>query len=107
MDLRDVFGQHPGRPDHPDFWRMADAVLQLDGSMEDIDGSLRNDAPQAWQQSWASVCDLESATYMAESRCAGICLQIGAPPHLVPLMAAAWLDAFAVGVTFERKGGHA
>ena len=31
--LADLFGPNPTRPTHPDFWKLSNAVLDLDGAM--------------------------------------------------------------------------
>lgn len=34
MDIGDLFGPNPQRPDTPEFWRMSEIILKLDGRMD-------------------------------------------------------------------------
>jgi hypothetical protein len=86
--MTDAFDPHPGRPDHPDFWKLSDVILQQDGKTEDEDFDLA-----AWV---SEVCDLDVVFYMAMQRG----LRMGVPPGVAfPL----WLDAFMAGAAYAKK----
>lgn len=76
----------PGRPNHPDFWRLSSAVLKLDGQSTD----------KEFPEIMAPLVDVASLTYMATNRVSRF------PVH----PAAVWMDGFAAGVVFQQEGGH-
>lgn len=76
----------PDRPDHPDFWLMAEVVQDLDNAADD---GLSADRIVA-------DLDMTSVAYMAEQR--ALRAQAGG---MVP--AALWFDAFVMGVMFQRR----
>lgn len=79
------------RPDHPDFWLMAEVVQDLDAAAEDgvpIETIVAN-------------LDLPSLAYMASQR--------GLRAYNLPLdgwttkLSAAWFEAFVMGVMYQRR----
>lgn len=94
--LRDP--RFPGRPQHPDFWRISNVVLELDGHASE---------GVSMSEIVAKLIDEQSLTYMAEQRALWAKhnlpgLTMAAPPAL----AAIWLTAFAAGIRFQQEGGH-
>ena len=101
MSLDDVFGPYPGRPQHPDFARLADVVLEQDGKTEDP----ALDFPAVL----ASFIDPESITHMAMQRGDRAAAQLGPVPtfdEVVGLIAATYLDAFMVGYLYHERHGR-
>lgn len=85
----------PDRPTHPDFARMSSAAIEQD-AIADMLGL-----------SEAASFDLESLAYIADAR---VHAALGAVDHLTHrtslLMPVLYMDAFQLGVGFERRGGH-
>ena len=88
----------PKRPNHPDFWRISEVVLQNDGQATEGDLS-REDIVQ-------DTVDLESLTYCAMQRAGMSCQKAGLPEALAPVLGSVWLDAFLAGAKFQKRGGH-
>lgn len=86
-------GDFPGRPDHPDFWVLVDVVLQHDGKTENPAFDMATHL--------ATVLDPDSVRYMAEQRVRRFVDHSNAPVEVQ--VAAAWLDAFMIGVEFARR----
>ena len=106
MDLSDFFGPLAiERPNHPDFWRLSNIILQYTGEVE-----ANAENPEAQQLAWTDfvgrVGDVHSLTYMATQR---VMRAFGRPtPETVTICAAAatlWLEGFYAGARFEQAGG--
>ena len=76
----------PGRPDHPDFWLLSQAVLDQDGQA---------DVGQPVDDILARRIDPDSAVYMAMQRALRI------DPASQPQLAAAWIDGLLIGMAFQ------
>jgi hypothetical protein len=115
--MDEVFGKRPGRPDHPDFWRISEVFLANDGAIE----SARNDTAREdeWVRRTSSVVDIESVTYMAQQRALrafglpGAGSAFGLSPSQGGLsvqdqakVAALVVDAFVAGAMYQQAGGH-
>ena len=90
----------PDRPQHPDFWRLSESALLLDG---------RVNSGQTPGEAGAEFVDWESAKYMIEQRTAFLLRQSGygdAPAVLHTLMYAAMFSGLVQGIVFEQHGGH-
>lgn len=96
--LRDP--RFPNRPQHPDFWRIADVLNQLDG--ESLEGG--KDLPEIV----VGMVDLESLIYSASNRAIKQIELLGLPndTRMRAALTATFLNAFLAGVQFERAGGH-
>jgi hypothetical protein len=82
----------PNRPDHPDFWLMAECVQDLDAAADDGVSYERIIGP----------VDIRSLTYMATQRA----LRINVPGGLTLAYAGAgWIDGFMAGVNFQKRRG--
>lgn len=86
-----------GGPAHPDMFTLYDLILQIDGAateggrgVEDIVGE---------------VADPASVRYAAIQRMLRACrmTELNPPATTQTVMAALWLEAFALGVRFERR----
>lgn len=88
----------PDRPQHPDYWRIAEVALQQDGKAEE--------GGQSVEQIVQGLVDPKSVTYAATQRARIMIQKTGLPETLEPLLAAVWMDAFTVGARFEQRGGH-
>ena len=86
--------RHPMRPDHPDFWRLSEIVLQID-AQADVPGTNIDDLVK-------QSVDLPSATYMALQRAIQIKTTTGTDARLLPL-SAAWLEGLVVGIRSEQR----
>lgn len=81
----------PNRPDHPDFWLMAEVVQDLDAAADDGMSADRI----------VSDLDMASVAYMASQR--------GLRAYQLPIdgwttkLSAAWLEAFVMGVMYQRR----
>lgn len=90
--LRDE--RFPHRPQSQDFWRLSEAVLQVDGQADEGD--------ETFEQIVSKLIDIEALTYMATSRMSLGLLRTNSKLDL----SSAWLDGFVVGLLFQQKGGH-
>lgn len=99
--IEDVFGEAPGRPDHPDFWRLSEIILQLDSAIAEGAASVIGEI--------SSEVDLKSATYMADQhgrRCVEILgIKGDAKTLLETMFVANWYQAFIMGSRFQKRGG--
>jgi hypothetical protein len=98
VSLNDLFGPYPGRPDHPDFAKLSDIVLQQDGRSYDEDFN--------YGEYLAQFIDPASIRHMARERSRRIA--DGLPKELtledmVAAFGAVYLDAFMVGYMFHAK----
>lgn len=99
MSLNDIFGEFPGRPEHEDFRKLVDIVLAHDGKTEDKDLD--------FEKFLAGYIDPPSITHMANQRAMRILAHIGKNPQLnaqlVSAMASVFLDAFTLGVEWQKR----
>lgn len=108
MDINQFFGENPARPDHPDFWRLSDIILMLDGRMDEAQSD--QEKGRVYTEAVADVADMDSITYMGMQR-AFHALGIHTKADLlarqseVAILTTIWMEGFQVGVRFEKKGG--
>lgn len=81
----------PDRPSHPDFWRISDAILSLDGDATEGGKSV--------EQIMHGLVDEKSLFYMATQRAKRV-------PTPLSYGGALWIDGFIAGLLFQEKGGH-
>lgn len=95
--------QFPDRPDHPDFWRLSDVVLQQDGALQEA-----VDKDAEYDRIIAEHVDLDSVMYLAQQRAQRVLLEqgFGLNPDAVAMVSAAYLTGVVAGIAFEKKGGH-
>jgi hypothetical protein len=90
--------QFPDRPDHPDFWKLSNTVLQHDGKVEDPDFDLLTYI--------ATIVDPASLRYFIEQRVGNFVQQAAPMVTLVgaePAVQSLWMDAFLVGVLYAKQ----
>lgn len=94
----------PDRPQHPDFWRMSQAALFLDGEA--------NEGGKSIPAIHEGLVNLESLVYMAEQRVSalaqekmGFVLQ-EQDPEVRALLLTIYIGAFTHGIVFQKEGGH-
>jgi hypothetical protein len=98
--MDDVFGELPGRPDHPDYWRISEIVLRHDGAVEEAPIEERN---AAWMRLIGElVDDLEGLTDVAMKRTM-FALGAQADYETAAKATASFIDGFATGA--EYAGG--
>lgn len=94
--LRDP--RFPDRPQHPDFWRLSEQMLALDAKALDygVEAALRG------------VVDEASAIYVAQQVSINAVNQVlgKANPFVSTAIASAFIQGLAVGIGFQRAGGH-
>ena len=78
----------PGRPDHNDFWLMAECVQDLDAAADD---------GIAMERIIGKI-DMDSLLYMATQRA-----MRGRGLHPETAMAASWVDGFTAGINFQKR----
>jgi hypothetical protein len=121
--LSDVFGSNPDRPDHPDFWRMSDVRLMLDGRTQNPDIS-DEERQKSFAELYGDAADIESISYLAFMRTRAAFGLEGAAKieeAFASLMGkessrltteqrtkvmALYMEAFVTGVEFQKRGGH-
>lgn len=107
-DIGSLFGDFPGRPEHPDFWRLSEIILQLDGKFNEDDAAVEDEV--------GMECDVATAFYMARQHAERMVENLerifGGPMHLEVESAiggslmAIWFQAFIMGSRFQKRGGH-
>src|SRR5689334_3053540 len=97
-NVSELFGEHRGRPVHPDFWRISETVLSNDGPMEEA--KTPEEKERAWRSRVNLAVDIESVTYMAMQRARMATGERDLP--LLGRVTTVWIDAFVTGVGFER-----
>jgi hypothetical protein len=86
---------YPGRPDHPDFWLIVQAVLDTDAAA---------DSRQAFNDIIGRYADPDSVAYMASQRALRL-MRAGQPAGVMARQAqlgAGWIDGFLAGAAFQR-----
>lgn len=107
--------KYPDRPDHPDFRRMSEVIMEMDSNQQFTPrrraAYVALDRPEpARFNPFQGIVDPASVSYMAEARVAmglkhfreGLLRT----DKLDELMQALWMEAFACGVKFQQAGGH-
>jgi hypothetical protein len=98
LNLNDLFGDNPRRPNHKDFWALSSTVLRLDGAMQEANG----DKDEELLRLTGGTIDLASAQYMGEQRALRAAAHLGIPINeatmpLFTTMTALYLEALIVG----------
>lgn len=113
--LAQFFGPMPGRPNHPDFWRLAEGVMRND-SMGDENPRVQSSrvatgrGPQRTHNPMDDIVDFDSINYMMDQRIARFLHFIGEgkipKDPLEQSLKALYLDAWMAGYRFHESGGH-
>jgi hypothetical protein len=88
--MDEVFGYRPNRPQHPDFWKLTEIILGLDGAVEageDVNHTRLGKAVDLTSVRYTSVQRAKRTLLFAKEH--------SWPP--VRALAAAWLDGFPTG----------
>lgn len=96
----------PQRPDHPDYWRMAEILQQMDANVTEAIGG----DPTAYDDEVKKTVDYETISYVAIQRgmrILGIKTRGELMTHAPEVMrfAAIYIEAFIVGARFQDRGG--
>jgi hypothetical protein len=84
----------PNRPDHPDFWLMAECVQDVDAAADD---------GIALERIIGKV-DMESLAYVASLRALRMKFRPGDPrAGTTAAIGAVWIDGFIAGVNFQKR----
>lgn len=87
----------PNRPNHPDFWLMAEIVQDMDAAAEDKVGLQRI----------IGDIDLQSLAYVAEQRAMRAAMWAKSDPLAsadpIAQLGGMWIDAFKAGVEFQKR----
>jgi len=87
----------PGRPDHPDFWLLSQALTDLDA---------QSDAGQDFVQVAGRLIDPASAVYVAQQRAQRAMMQsspgVSGVRAAFSVVGAAWLDGLLTGMAVQR-----
>lgn len=107
MDINELFPGPDSRPDHPDFWKLAEIILALDASIDKE--ATDEEREKAWHKGVSgSFTDMESLAYMATQRAMRV-LGISTSGQLRALrgpltsLSAMWMEGYVVGSKFEQK----
>ena len=85
----------PDRPQHPDFWRLIEVILRLDGEV--------TEGARPIDEVMAETVDSGSLIYAAKQR--ALMLANGSPEGMA-VLTALWAEAFLAGAEFQKAGGH-
>jgi len=102
-----IFGHNPGRPDHPDFWKLSDQVLKLDGRMQAAPDDEAKE--RVWQESVAEAdIDMECLVYMATQRVFRILgiqtkADLFAKSTEVAKLTTVYMEGFLIGSMFQKE----
>lgn len=91
----------PNRPQTPDFWRLSETALMLDGKT--VEGQ------QHTFDTTSEFVDVVSLDYMCEVRTAIMLQELGMgglPDSIKVLFQAAMMGGVVHGIAFEKAGGH-
>lgn len=94
---------YPHRPKHPDFWKLSEIVLQLDGRASEGESSdILGDEVR-------TIADPEAVAYLATHRAIRGATLMGLESKTTNTasqivgLAAMWMEAFIVGARFQER----
>lgn len=96
-DFRDPLNDpaFPDRPQHPDFWKLSEIILQLDGMKESSGATVADEI--------SKEVDRDSFLYMLQNRSMMAAELFGLPPEASLTLAAVWMEGFIVGSRFSKR----
>lgn len=106
MNIDDILGNFPQRPDHQHFWRLSNIILKLDDRM---DSAITKDEKDAvWTDNVGRWVDESSVTYMAVQRAYRVAganspAAIRANFTEIAKTSVSWLEGFQVGAEFASR----
>lgn len=106
MNLNDIFGNFPNRPDHSDFWRISSILLKLDARMEEAKST--GDQDKVWEDNVARWIDSDSLNYSAMQRAfrplgvqtRGDLIKVQDKVIMLNVM---WQEGFQIGAEFATE----
>ena len=106
--MDDFFGRMPTRPSHPDFWKLSEIVLGLDGAMQDAMRAEGMSAEEVISREAAKLGDSYSVTYMATQRAmrvhgANTVGEVNAKVDDIARTAMVYLEGMLVGASLQRS----
>lgn len=109
MDLNDIFGDMPNRPDHPDMWKLSQILLAQDADI--VPGGDQDANEEAYaQRILAAGIDGKVLAYMATQRAyrmVGVATNTDLldPEKFlkVQMVASAWIDAFVAASAYAKE----
>lgn len=109
MDVNDVYGRMPHRPDTADFWRLSEVVNEADIRMDEAVGLPAKQ--EVFEQVLGGMVDRQSVSYIAlqrAMRALGVVTSedLAANMEQVNRLTALFIDGFMVGHNFRERGGH-
>ncbi|MHB8438979.1 MAG: hypothetical protein ACYDD4_07435 [Acidimicrobiales bacterium] len=98
--MDEVFGEHPGRPEHPDLWKMWDTILMFNGAYQAGENVLKDRV--------AKVVDLNSLLYLATERAIRVVrltggTETGPNDREVKCARGSFIEGFVCGYHFARE----
>jgi len=103
--MDEFFGKNPARPSHPDFWKLSDIVLRLDGAMQE-----RGDTPvdEIISELASEMGDSYSITYMATQRAMRVvgitqAYEVMEKQEEIAQYAMMYLEGMLVGHAFTKR----
>ena len=95
--LRDP--QFPNRPQTPDFWRLSETILMLDG---------RSGGGALVAEVVAGFVDVQSALYMTDQRVEMLIRDLGieVSTAMRVVLLTVYMGGLTHGIAFEQAGGH-
>lgn len=106
MDLTDILGNFPERPNHPDFWRLSSIVLKLDGRMDAA--KTEDQKEKVWTSNVARFIDEDSLNYLAMQRAMRV-LHVSTRQELIEnyddliRLTVIYMEGFQVGAEFSSE----
>lgn len=96
----------PKRPNHDDFWRMSDVILQLDGRMEEAKND--QDRERIFMEVVAEHCDSDSLFYMASQRAfrvlgADTAAKVAANLEALAMLTTVYCESFIAGMEYQKR----
>jgi hypothetical protein len=94
MSLHDIFGDHPGRPDVPEFWQMSEVLLSNDAEAEEF-------GEEGFRKMVEKHVPLDVLTYIAMQRALALLVRGVGPGPATDM--ALWCDGFVAGATYATR----
>jgi hypothetical protein len=109
MDLRDIFGDRPERPDHPDFWKISEILLEMDAEINTSRMTQDECEVEFVKRLQRIGVDQASLSYAAAQRTLRAIHSLPAtfPQQarivLATLMGGIWVDGFTAGAAYAER----
>lgn len=94
----DSFEHFPGRPDHPDFWKLSDVLLRNDGRVSEDNGGFTATVTEHIDSDVLAYVSVQRALIQCHHQ------QMPPTPQTVAVLAAMWVDGFIMGCGYTKGG---